>query len=83
MNQPEHKNVTQPAKTEKKRAGLKNEGGFECYRFVVIKVFQERTGIKSLHLHFQIGNVMSELDLRAPFRVKREKKTPVKSNSPA
>ena len=71
------------SKEGKKRADLKNEGGFECHRFVVIKVFQGRPGIKSLHSHFQIGNVMSELDLRGPFRVKREKQTPVKRDSPA
>lgn len=62
----------------KKRADLKNSGGFECHRFVVIKVFQERLGIKLLHSHFQIGNVMCGLDIRDPFGVKREKQTPSK-----
>lgn len=47
------------------------------------KVFQERPGIKSLLLHFEIGNAISELDLRGPFSVRREKETPVKHDSPA
>ena len=55
------------SKEEKKMADLSKEGGFECHRFVVIKVFQERPGIKPLHSHFHIGNVVSELDPSSPF----------------
>lgn len=55
-------------KEGKKRADLKNEGGFECHRFVVIKAFQERPGIQSLHPQFQVGNVIAELDLKSQER---------------
>lgn len=36
------------SKEGKKEADLKNKGGCECHSFVVIKVFQERPGMKSL-----------------------------------
>lgn len=63
-----------------KKADLKNEGGLNVTDLWSSKSYRNE-GIKSLHSHFQIGNVMSELDLRGLFRVKREK-IPVKRDSP-